>query len=174
MLDNSTLLLLSNSSLRYCSLPFPTSTREEIIKLPIHELLDLKQDELDDSLIAVDPSTSTLCVASGKVIRFGTVQVKKGDNLMNRVSWRELVLDAEIVSLACSGDTLVLGEESGRIRVLFGMADAKGDIQPTETIITWHQSPVVSIQISTNGIPSFITLSNWKVDMFYRVVERRH
>src|SRR5579859_8203376 len=153
VLDNSTLLLLSTSSLRYCTLPLPTSTKEEIIKLPIHELLDLKQDELEDSLIAVDPSASTVCVASGKVIRYGTVQEKKGDNLMDRVSWQELVLDTEIVSLACHRDTLVIGEESGGIRVLFGMADGKGDIKPTETVISWHQSPVTSLQVSTNGIP---------------------
>ena len=174
MLDNSTLLFLSTSSLRYCSLPFPTSTKEEIIKLPIHELLDLKQDELEDSIIAVDPSTPTVCVASGKIIRFGTVQEKKGDNLMDRVSWRELVLDTEIVSLACHGDTLVIGEESGRIRVLFGMSDGKGDIKPTETGISWHQSPVTSLQISTNGTHLFCTLSNRKVDIFCREVEKRH
>jgi hypothetical protein len=151
VLDNSTLLLLSTSSLRYCSLPFPTSTKEEIIKLPIHELLDLGQDQVETSLLAVDSSTSTVCVASGRVIQFGTVQAK-GDNLNDRVSWRELAVDMEVVSLACSGDILVVGEKSGIIRVFFGTGSEKGDLKPTETVINWHQSPVASLQITTNGI----------------------
>lgn len=150
VLDNSTLLLLSKSSLRYCSLPFPTSSKEEIIKLPVHELLDLGQDQPEKSLLAVDTGTTTVCLASGKTIRFGTLQ-EKGNNLKDRVSWRDLVIDTEVVSLACSSDILVIGETSGRIRVFFGMGSENGDIKPTETITSWHQSPVTALQITTNG-----------------------
>jgi hypothetical protein len=165
VLNNETLLFRLSSSIQYCSMPFPTSkNKEEIIKLPLHMLLNLKDHGAKTSCAAVDPSTSTICVASGKLVQFGSVQdkgdqEKEDDNLTDRVSWRELRLEDNIISLACSADILVTGEISGRIHVFFGMQEfVKRNLKPTETVLTWHQSPVTSLQISANGTPLLSSL----------------
>lgn len=159
VLDNETLLFCSESSIRYCSMPFPMSTNEnDFVELPMHKLLDLEDNGVKMSLAAVDPSTSTICVASGKLVRFGSIQEKENNNLKDRVSWRELLLEKKITSLACSADILITGESSGRIHVFFGMQEfVKQNLKPTGAILAWHQSPVTSLQISTNGIPSLLS-----------------
>jgi len=106
--------------------------------------------------MAVDNKSSTVCVAVDTKV-YVAVDEATGTNFsQNCVSWRSLDLPTKITSLACTVDTIIVGEQSGVIRLYFDVIKSLDSNRiPAETLINWHQSPLATLQVSRNGESTF-------------------
>lgn len=149
--ENSALLLLSATHLLVCTFPFPSHTHGYSTKIQSHAILDLSSGPTDH-LIAVDIVASSICVASGNKIWISIDRANETNFSQAQFSWKQLVNPNQVTAIACFGDTVAVGEQSGSIRIYFEVSGSSKTGQlPNGSLISWHQSPVSSLQISNNG-----------------------
>jgi len=103
-------------------------------------------------LIAVDNGSASVCVAWGNQIWIACDRTKDNNFSQCQFAWKQFAISSQIASIACFGDTLAIGEQSGYIRIyLDTLRSAQTNQLPTATIINWHQSPITLLEISNNG-----------------------
>ena len=121
-----------------------------------HQVLYLAAGYDSKPFIAVDTTSSTVCVAADKKVYFTLDETKGTSVSQDLVTWKTLNLPNQITSIACTMETIVVGEQSGVIRLYFDVFKSiDSNRLPAEALISWHQSPLSSLQFSQNGSPAF-------------------
>lgn len=146
---------MSATKLLTCSLPLFDQRQGYPIPVQTQSVLELDSGHANH-LIAADFVASTICVASGSNFWISTDRTKDSDFSLSKFVWKHFTTPNPVTSVACFGETLALGEQSGKVRIYFDVIKAgQTGRLPPETVINWHQSPISSLQISNNGIQSY-------------------
>ena len=151
----TTLLLLTSSKAFTCHL---AGSSRASLQLTTHQVLDIPCRYDSEPLIAVDSTSSTICVTAENKVYVALDETKDTNFAEDRVNWKILNVPNQITSIACTMETIVVGEQSGTIRLFFDVfksIDTNG--LPPEAHISWHQSPLSCLQLSPNG--SFFSFS---------------
>jgi len=149
----TTLLLLTSTKLYTCHLTQSNGTALQCIS---HQVLDLAAGHDSKPSIAVDTTSSTICVAADQKVYFALDETRGTSISQGRVTWKTLDLPNRITSIACAMETIVVGEQSGVIRLYFDVFKSiDSDRLPAEALISWHQSPLSTLQLSRNGSSTF-------------------
>ena len=107
----------------------------------------------NDRLIAVDNGTASVCFALGNQIWIARDRTDDSNFSQCQFTWKKFTIASQITSIACFGDILAIGEQTGCIRIYVDAVGSRWTDQlPIGTVINWHQSPVTLLEISNNGI----------------------
>jgi hypothetical protein len=158
--ENS-LIFLGASQLFICKLPLPLPTDGGLAKIPMEPLFDTDFPNVTIPIIFIDITSSTVCVALGREIWMLQDHTPNTNFSEFQFAWRKMSISSEVCSLACHSSMVAVGEQSGNIHLFFDVFDSLGvDESPQETIISWHQSPVSSLEFSGNGSLLLLLYSN--------------
>jgi hypothetical protein len=120
-------------------------------------------NKLNDSnyLIAVDSGSASVCFSFGNRVWIARDGANDNNFSQCKFAWKQFTIASQITSIACFGDTLAIGEQSGYIRIYIDAIGSRWINElPSGTVINWHQSPVTLLEISNNGIiPLLIILT---------------
>lgn len=142
---------MSATQLLACTWPLSSQRHESPRQIETKSVLELDSSHTNH-LISVDITASTICIASGNKIRISIDRDNGTSHAQSQFAWREFTNPKQVTSIACHGDIVAVGEQSGTIRIYFDITHSqKTGHLPTGTRINWHQSPVSSLQISNNG-----------------------
>jgi hypothetical protein len=136
-----------------CSLPIPTAKGDdELVQLPLSLVRELGSGYVTGAQIVVDSSCLIICVSAGRSIQVGICGKEDSKLSLEAMSWQEMVLDNKVMCLTCQGATVAAGDSTGIIHLYFDVKTSmmNGKL-PTASLVTWHQSPVTSVQLSLNG-----------------------
>ena len=151
----TTLLLLTSTRLSTCRITHSNGT-VPALQCTTQQILDFAGGHDSKPFVAVDSTSSTVCVAADKKVYVALDETRSTSFSQDRVTWRTLNLPNPITSIACTMETVVVGEQSGVIRLYFDVFKSiDSNRLPAEALISWHQSPLSSLQFSQNGSPAF-------------------
>lgn len=165
------MLLLTSAKLFTCHL---TTSNGTVLECISNEVLDLASGRNAENLIAVDTTSSTVCVAVETKVYVALDETIGTSFSQNRVIWKTLSLPNKITSITCTVDTVIVGEQSGVVRLYFDVIKSlHSNCLPAETNINWHQSPLTTLQLSRNGTSFFLDLLLiFKVYIFFQALGR--
>jgi hypothetical protein len=168
----SALLFLASSKLLSCPLPVPTAkSDDESVQLPLKLVREFSSVYVTGAQMVVDSACSMICVTAGKSIQVGICSNEDSKLSLEAASWQEMVLDSNVMCITCQGDTIAAGDSTGVIHLYFDVKTSMmNGKSPTASLVTWHQSPVTSVQLSLNGSLSLYIFSPRR---FISHVERR-
>jgi hypothetical protein len=151
----TTLLILTSTKLYTCRITHSNGT-VPALQFTTHQILDFAAGHDSKPFIAVDSTSSTVCVAADNKVYVALDETSSTSFSQDRVTWRTLNMANPITSIACNLETVVVGEQSGVIRLYFDLFKSiESNRLPAEALISWHQSPLSSLQFSQNGSPAF-------------------
>ena len=149
----STLLLLTSAKLYTCHV---TQSNGTALQCVTHQILEFAAGHDSKPFIAVDTTSSTVCIAANSKVYVALDETRSTSFSQDRVTWKTMNLPNRITSIACTMETVVVGEQSGVIRLYFDVFKSIDSSQlPAEALISWHQSPLSSLQLSRNGSSTF-------------------
>jgi hypothetical protein len=149
--DTSALILVTASNILRCTVPQPSGNKQCTLELSGESVCHIDGACKTDVHVSIDPATSLVCVAQGQRAQLGLLN-GYNPNGSTRMTWRMVEVESEIKSVVCAGDSVAVGQASGVIALYSDVLEfLKTERTPVESKLSWHQYPVLSLELTVNG-----------------------